>query len=221
VRRPPLVAALGALAIQAAAQGASREARIEVTLPTPAARASAIPTVRSANMLSDRSTQNLLEQGFPARLHFRLELWEARFFPDRLVSQVEWDVVALYNPLARHYTVSRVTDSASRAAGSVTPLGTFADLKAAEQAVSQAFVPTLPPPAGHKRYYYFAVLEAEMLSVSDLDALQRWLRGDLQPLVHGKEDPGTVLGRGFKTLITRLLGGETRVYRARTEIFRP
>jgi hypothetical protein len=58
------------------------------------------------------------------------------------------------------------------------------------------------------------------MSMSDLDELEGWLRGELRPAVRGKKNPGTALGRGITKLATRLLGGEKRRYEQRTETFR-
>jgi len=55
--------------------------------------------------------------------------------------------------------------------------------------------------------------------MSDLDEVERWLRGELQPAVRGERNPGSVLGRGLKTLASRLLGGERREYAERTKVF--
>ena len=129
------------------------------------------------------------------------------------MDKVEWDVVVRYDPLARHYTVTRI-------AGRVTPLGTFASLDDADEAVSRPFVPDLKLPAEKKKYYYFASLEAEMLSVGDIDEVKRWLNGEADPAMKGKEDPGTEIGRGARTLFTRLLGGQVRRYSTRTAGFR-
>jgi hypothetical protein len=70
------------------------------------------------------------------------------------------------------------------------------------------------------RYYYNVVLDVETLSVSDLDELQRWLSGELQPAVRGKRAPLSALRRGFGTLLSRVLGGEKRHYEARSGTFR-
>ena len=213
-----LLLALTALAgIPAGARAQSPEAATEpaliLMLPSAARRASEAPEVRAVRMLTDRSTRELLASGFPARLHFKLELWEARFF-DKLVTKVEWDVVVRYDPLAKHYTVTRV-------AGRVTPLGMFAELKDAEDAVARAYVPTIALPGdAKKKYYYFSQLEVEMLSVGDLDEVKRWLEGEAAPATQGKEDPGTAVGRGMKTLFTRILGGQVRRYSTRTAGFR-
>jgi len=218
VRRLPFALALIALAglpalTRAQTPDSAREPGILITLPPPPQRATEPPSVRAVRMLTDRSTRELLASGFPARLHFRLELWEARTLFDKLVTKVEWDVVVRYDPLAKHYLVTR-------GAGRVTPLGTFADLKDAEDAVAKAFTPEMTLPKARKKYYYFASLEVEMLSVGDLDEVERWLKGEAGPATKGQEDAGTALGRGAKTLFTRLLGGQVRRYSSRTAGFR-
>jgi hypothetical protein len=215
-RRLSALFAIFAIALRAPAQGAApasaAEAAVEITLP--ADRASQAPAVRGVRMLTDRTTRELLFSGFPARLHYRLELWEAHSFFDKLLSTVEWDVVVRYDPLARHYTVTRI-------AGQVTPLGTFAELKDAEDAVARPFTPEMRPPTGHAKYYYFAQLQVEMLSVGDIDEVQRWLRGDADSALKGHENAGTALSRGAGTLFTRLLGGQKRTYTSRSVVFRP
>jgi hypothetical protein len=59
------------------------------------------------------------------------------------------------------------------------------------------------------------------LSVSDLDEVNAWLRGELRPAVSGERNPGTAISRGIRSLTTRLLGGEKREYVARSATFRP
>jgi hypothetical protein len=199
---------------QAPASATPAEPALEIILPADSARAREAPVIRSVRMLSDRTTRELLFSGFPARLHFRIELWEAHTFFDKLVRTTEWDVVVSYDPLARHYTVTRI-------AGHWQSLGTFAALKDAEDAVARPFVPDIRPPTGHAKYYYYASLDLEMLSVNDIDEVKRWLGGDADSAMKGRENPGAALGHGANTLVTRLLGGQTRAYRARSAVFRP
>ena len=51
---------------------------------------------------------------------------------------------------------------------------------------------------------------------SDLDELERWLRGEASPAVRGKRNPGTALTRGVRSLASRLLGGEVRRLEAKS-----
>jgi hypothetical protein len=159
--------------------------------------------------------RDLLNHGFPARLHYRLELWSASGLFDDLRSQVEWDVIVRYNPLERLYSATRI--EGERAAA----LGTFEQLRQVADVVAAPFQPAMRPPTRRQKYYYNVVLDVEMLSVNDLDEVERWLRGELRPAVRGEKSPGTAITRGARILVTRLLGGEQRHYEARSRVFRP
>jgi hypothetical protein len=56
------------------------------------------------------------------------------------------------------------------------------------------------------------------LEVSDLDELERWLKGEANPAVRGKRSPASALTRGLRTLASRILGGEVRRLEARTGV---
>src|SRR6185295_2409360 len=87
-------------------------------------------------------------------------------------------------------------------------------LESAEKVLNEPFPVALRPAQAATRYYYNVVLDIETLSVSDLDELQRWLNGELQPAVRGKRAPLSALRRGLGTLLSRVLGGEKRHYEA-------
>jgi len=76
------------------------------------------------------------------------------------------------------------------------------------------------PRRGQKSYYN-VVLDIETLSLTELDEVEQWLRGEVKPAVRGKKNPGTAMSRGMRTLVIRLLGGEKRRYEARSGTFRP
>ena len=198
------------------ARAAAQEpAHVEVSLATAVGGQRGAPMVRSVRIFNDHDIREMLHSGFPARLHYRLELWGASGFFDDLKRQLEWDVIVRYNPLKRRYTATRIEGD------HVTALGSFDGLDPIEAVLSQATQPSLAVPDGHDKYYYNLVLDVQMLSVSDLDEVERWLKGDLGPAVHGEKNPGTALGQGAKTLITKLLGGQEKHYEARTKVFRP
>ena len=100
-------------------------------------------------------------------------------------------------------------------------LGEYVAVDSAEGAAQAPFKAGISLPKKGQRGYYNLLLDVETLSLSDLDEVQRWLRGELKPAVSGKRNPGTALGRGVRTLVVRLLGGEKRHYEARTGTFRP
>ncbi|AHG90132.1 Protein of unknown function DUF4390 [Gemmatirosa kalamazoonensis] len=187
---------------------------IEIRLPDPASRATEGPLVLMSGVLAEREMRDLLEHGFPLRVHFRVELWTVAGWFDDLRGTQEWDVVLQYDPLRKSYGVARVVDNR------VTPLGVFDSYEDASQAAERPYRVPLTARRG-RRSYYSAVVDVETISLNDLDEVQRWLRGELRPAVRGERNPGTALGRGLRTLATRLLGSESRHYETRSGTFRP
>lgn len=180
----------------------------------PVAATTAGPSVRAVDILADGQTRDLLRNGFPARLHFRVELWHANGIFNSLDGTREWDVIARYDPLGKRYRAARLVDD------NVTVLGDFDQFPALATALAVPFVVPLTPARRGNRYYYNAVVDVEMLSLNDLDEVERWLRGELRPAVRGQRNPGGVLGRGLRTLFVRLLGAERRHYETRSKTFR-
>jgi hypothetical protein len=203
-----LVAALLVWAAPAAAQ----RARVRLDIRPPASD-SVGPVLTSANLLADSKTRELLRNSFPAKLHYRVELWrEARWFDDPAGS-TEWDAFVSYDPVMQVYRVLRQRGRQTE------DFGGFATLTSAEAPLDRAFVVPLRPRRSGK-YYYTVKLDIETLSESDLDALQRWLSGEAQPAVHGKTNPATAIGNGVETLLSRILGGEKLHYEERSPTFR-
>lgn len=173
------------------------------------------PLVRAVDVLADKDMRNLLVNGFPARLHFRGELWSVSGWFNDLEGTVEWDIVVQFDAFTKSYRVLRIMGE------QLTALGTFADLNSASAAMAAPFrLPLVPPTRRGGRFYYSASLDLETLSMSDLDELERWLRGELKPAVRGQRNPGTAITRGLRTLFVRLLGGEKRHYEAQSATFR-
>ena len=212
MRLSPLIAFV--LLLLAAPLAAQRDARLEIVLPSDAELTRRAPAVSAANVLGDRRLEELLHSGFPARLHYKVELWSADGVFDNLRSQAEWDVIVRYNPLERRYSAARIVQDHA------VPLGSFASFDSVQAAVARPYRPPIRLPSAKGRHYYIAMLDVEMLSVNDIDEVERWLRGELSPAVRGERNAGTALSRGAKTLVTRLLGGRSQHYEARTRVFR-
>jgi hypothetical protein len=191
-------------------------AGIDVSVPpsTPSTPIPMGPVIRTANIIADKELQKLLQNGFPANLHYRADLWSRGGMFDDVKASVEWDVLVRYEPLTKTYRVARFVG------GQAENLGRFERYEDAQAAVARPFQPRIPARRTRDRQYYIVSLEVEVLSMSDLDEIERWLRGELRPAVRGKRNPGTALGRGLSRLTTRLLGGENRRYEQRTETFR-
>jgi hypothetical protein len=213
LRRPLLFAAV---LLGMAVSAASAQGRPALSIAPPAADqlTSAGPVVVASHMLSGRKLQELLTSGFPARLHFVVELWSVGGWVNDLERITEWDVVVRWLAVERVYEVVQIVGSRPFS------LGRFALLGDAASAVARPTRAPMVASASSRRMYYQTTLTVETLSLSDLDEVERWLRGELQPAVRGERNPGTVLGRGLKTLASRLLGGERREYVARTRVFR-
>ena len=187
---------------------------LDIALPPTPELATAGPVVTANRMLSSASMRELLLQGFPAQFHFRVELWSVGGWFNEFERGTEYEVYVHYLVLEKVYEVVQVVHDRG------LPLGKFSKIEDAELAVAR---PTRVPIAGlasNKRQYYSATLEVEVLQISDLDELNHWLRGELQPAIGGKNNPGTAISHGVRTLVARLLGGETRSYEKKTAVFR-
>ena len=193
---------------------AQRSARVEIALPPAALRGVEAPRIRALRVLSDARLRDLLRNGFPARLHWRVEVWSTRGWFDDLKGAVEWDVIVRYEPLERRYEIVRID-----AEGNPTPLGRTENFANVEAIIERPQQPPILPPRRRDRVYYNVSLDVEMLSVSDLDEVERWLRGELRPAVRGQRNPGTAVTRGVRTVVAKLLGAEKRHYEERSVRF--
>lgn len=206
-----LLAAFLLLAAPAAAQG---RPMLEIALPAPGALLGDGPAIRVADVISDARTRDLLRNGFPARLHYRVELWSAGGVFDAMRRYVEWDVIVRYDALAANYRVAQIRDD------HVVPAGQFNSFEEVVAEIERPYRAPIVAQRGRGRQYYIATLEVETLSFNDLDELERWLRGEAGPAVQGNANPGTALGRGVRKLFARLVGGERRNLRSRSGTFR-
>ena len=194
---------------------AQARAGVELQLPTATRLTAEGPLVRSRAILTDPYLRELLESGFPVRLHYRVELWaDGRFF-DELQRSAEWDVRVAFRGVEQTFEVIQLVGDRPLS------LGSFKRLEDADAAASRPVRVPMRAPAENRRFYYLARLEVEALSVSDLDEVNRWLSGELQPTVRGERNPTSALTQGLRSLATRLLGGERREYAERSPSFRP
>ena len=99
-----------AAAFAFAAPSDAQKVRLDVLLPQQTAWADEPPAVSSAGLLSDASMRDLLANGFPARLHYRLERWSSGRWFDDLKAAFEWDVILKYDVLGKKYQVVRVVN---------------------------------------------------------------------------------------------------------------
>lgn len=166
------------------------------------------PVFRIGAVLQDEGLEKATTSGLPVRVRVRVELWRDGFIDDLDASQ-SWDAVLLYEPLERQYIV-RPENGAARY---------FPTYQAARAAIEGDHPLDIHPRRAGK-FYYTATMEIETLSLSDLEELERWLQGELQPAVSGRRSVPSAVGQGAKRLLIRLLGLPARRLEARTDRFR-
>lgn len=183
---------------------AQRRVQLDVTPPAPATRAA---LVTASNLFGDPDMRDLVRSGFPASMRFRLELWRVGGLFNDLERTQDWELIIQYDPSAQRYRVAR------RNGDRLEDVGSFATLSTAQLVLERPQRVTLLPERDGSRYYYNLVLNVEALSVSDMDQVERWLRG-----VRGGS-PAASIGSGVRTLMLRMLGGEKRTYEKRSGTF--
>jgi hypothetical protein len=166
--------------------------RLEVTL----ASTTRDPVVFTRNLLEETPWLTALREGLPVRLQYRLEVWRSReAWLDEVERQLEWTIVVRHEPLLDQFTVTRIGPGNSITQGRYATPGALA----AVLGVGYRF-PITPHDDG--RYYYTASLAVSTLSDSDLDKLDRILKGELDP----RTSEGGSLADRARRLILRLAG---------------
>ncbi|MEO8945983.1 MAG: hypothetical protein ABI338_05745, partial [Gemmatimonadaceae bacterium] len=173
------------------------------------------PTVRTIKVLSAGHTAELIRNGFPARLHYKLERWAAGSFVNDVKATSEWEFIVQYDPLAKTYKLIRATTQAA------VIIGEYSDLDDAESKLAEPYPAPIAPPRVGEKTYYSLTLNVEAMSLGDLEEVQRWLRGELRPAVRGRRNAGAAVSSGIRTLVVRILGGERVEYQASTGVFKP
>ncbi len=199
----------------ASAPASAQKPQVSLVMPDKSVLSTEPPSVRSSSLVTDGAMLDLLRNGFPARLHYRVERWTTGGWFDDIAAEAEWDVVVRYDALSKEFQVFRVVKKKT------ISLGSYGTIAEAEAAVDFPFPAPIRPPKRGQKSYYNLVVDIETLSLTELDEVERWLRGELKPAVRGKGNPGTAVGRGVRTVMVRILGGEKRRYETRSGTFRP
>jgi hypothetical protein len=165
--------------------------------------------LRVRDILADDELEHAVRSGLPLRVRFRVELWRDGLFDD-LVATEQWTAVLTYDALSEQYVVRTRADARARV---------FPDFDAARATIETAYVVTLRPQK-RGRFYYTGSADIETLSLSDLEELERWLKGELQPAVSGDRSIPGALGQGARRLFMRVLSLPERRLEARSDRFR-
>ena len=169
-----------------------------------------VPRVQVTSLLEDGQFVSLMRAGLPLRLHYRLELWRgvSNWF-DAHVAEAGWDAVAHYDPLADDFVLVR-TGGATTHAATADALG---------HAIAVPYKVTLAPTTAG-RYYYVCRLDVTTLNETDLQEIERWLKGDIAPAVRGGGDLGDAIVRGAQRVLVRIAGLPRLSLEARSTAFR-
>ena len=197
------------------ASAAAQSAHVDLVLPASADLATQPPTVRTIKVLSAGRTAELIRNGFPARLHYKLERWAAGSFVNDVKATAEWEFIVQYDPLAKTYKLIRATTQ------NAVIVGEYTDLDDADAKLAEPYPAPIAPPHVREKTYYSLTLNVEAMSLGDLDEVQRWLRGELRPAVRGHRNAGAAVSSGLRTLVVRILGGERVEYQTSTGVFKP
>jgi hypothetical protein len=209
------VALVGALLLAGgSALRAQRQPTLAITLP-PADQLTRVgPLVVATDMLSSPRSREPLAAGFPARFHFLVTLWsEGGFFGNRIERRAEYDVIVSYSPMEKKYRVDQIVNDR------IFSLGKFDRVEDAEGAIARPTRVPITAFPSKRSFYYHVSLDVVILGASDLDEVNRWRKGELEPAIHGERDPGTALTRSIRMLTSRVLGGESRHDDAQTPVF--
>lgn len=203
---PRGLSGLLSLALMLLAGPAPAQEHPVLTVQTGGAAAGHPARVRAQGVLHDRALREALLSGLPLRFSLRVELWRQAFF-DRLVHTERVDLAVMHDPLDEAFTLTDLEGEQR-----------FSSLAAAEAALERALWSTHRP-SGRGRFYYLAVLEVETLSLSDLEELQRWLRGEARPAVEGRRTVRAAVESGLRRAVVRIARLPTRRHEARSPSF--
>lgn len=166
--------------------------------------------LRLSEALADRELEDAVRSGLPIRVRFRVELWKDAFLDEQIGAE-EWTVVLTFDALSELYIVR------TRAAPGTAKV--FTNYKDARGVIEGQYNLTLRP-GRQGRFYYTGSVDIETLSLSDLDELERWLKGELQPAVTGDRSIPGAIGQGARRLFMRVLSLPERRFEARSDKFR-
>lgn len=166
--------------------------------------------VQVRSLFADPDWADALDQSFPIRLTFRMEIWRSRDgWIDEFQRATEWSTVIQYEPLQDQYRVTELLLS-----GPVETRFQTRDELARWIGITRE-VDALPVGAGS--FYYDVKLRISALSDEDMEEIEQFLAG-------GQATPSrperSSIGRSFRRFLLRLAGLPGEELTVRTERFR-
>ncbi|HLB53504.1 MAG TPA: DUF4390 domain-containing protein, partial [Gemmatimonadales bacterium] len=167
------------------------------------------PLIQVRDLLADRTWAQALDQAFPIRMEFRLEIWRSREgWLDDFQRATEWSMVIQREPLQDVYRITRILLSGPED----FRFATRDDLDRWVRQVNQIDV----VPRGTGSFYYNVLLRITALSDEDMEELERFLSG-ADPEAP-RQQPST-LGRSVRRFLLRMAGLPLQDLEARSERF--
>lgn len=160
------------------------------------------------DVISGGALRDAVRSGIPLRLRVRVELWRDRRFFDELAGSQSWSAVLFFEPLEETFALREPGSGLRR----------FPSFETAATYLQRSYALALHPGSGGS-YYYTARVDIETLSLSDLQELEHWLRGELRPAVGGESSVSSALADGVRRLFVRVLGMPSRRFEARSPRF--
>ncbi len=165
------------------------------------------PLVRVTNLLRDERWSEALDQAFPIRLAFKVEIWRSREgWIDEFQRATEWSMVIQREPLEEQYRVTTIL----LAGTTESRFPTRAELE--RYMATPRSVEVLPRGVGS--FYYTVRLRITALTDEDMDELEQFLAG--QPNAQRERSP---LARSLRRLLLRMAGLPWEELEMRTEKF--
>lgn len=166
--------------------------------------------VQVRSLFADPDWADALDQSFPIRLTYRMEIWRSRDgWIDEFQRATEWSTVIQYEPLQDQYRVTELLLS-----GPVETRFQTRDELARWIGITRE-VDALPVGAGS--FYYDVKLRISALSDEDMEEIEQFLAG-------GQATPSrperSSIGRSFRRFLLRLAGLPGEELTVRTERFR-
>ena len=140
------------------------------------------------------------QRSLSTRIAFGWSFGERADGSDDLTGRSDWGVLVQYEPTKQIFNIVRQNEQLFE------NFGAFPTLAAAEAQLERPFRVGLRPDRSGQ-YYYNLIVEVQALTETDLDALQHWVRGTKS---QGSSNPLSAIGRGMRSLLSRVLGGDKR-----------
>lgn len=160
------------------------------------------PRVQVRDLIADSRWVAALEQSFPVRLNFTLEVWRSRDgWIDQFERSVEWATVIQREALQDQYRVTRIF----LAGPEEFRFNTLEELDRWIRVPNEADV--LPNGAGN--FYYAVTLKISALTDEEMEELEQFLAGQAGNPIRSERGS---FSRGFRRFVLRLAGlpGEER-----------